>query len=145
MIAKVALLTHRGDRWKELSPEDKKKWEDMAKAEKESIAAGGERPDTTDTTGKRKAPESDEMVGQADADEADDAADVAKGEDEIPAKEADVDAKEGENEIPAEEADVDAKEEDKCDDTAASPAVNDEAVTSQAEAMEQDAEMRTED
>ena len=27
MIAKVALLTHRGDRWKELSPEDKKKWE----------------------------------------------------------------------------------------------------------------------
>ena len=105
----------------------------MAKAEKESIAAGGERPDTTDTTGKRKAPESDEMVGQADADEADDAADVAKGEDEIPAK----------------EADVDAKEEEKCEDTAASPAVNEEAVTSQAEdgsgAMEQDAEMRTEE
>lgn len=117
----------------------------MAKAEKESIAAGGERPDTTDTTGKRKTPESDEMVGQADAERAD----VAKDDDKIPATQADVDAKEGEDEIPAKEADVDAKEEEKCEDTAASPAVNEEAVTSQAEdgsgAMEQDAEMRTEE
>ena len=106
----------------------------MAKAEKESIAAGGERPDTTDTTGKRKAPESDEMAGHADADEADGAADVAKGQDEKPAKEADDDAKEVENEAPAEEAVVDAKEEDECDDTVAAQAVHVEAVMSLAEA-----------
>ena len=61
-----------GAKWKELSAEDKKKWEEMAKAEKEAIAAGGERPDITAAGSKRKSTEDESEEAEEEADEGED-------------------------------------------------------------------------
>lgn len=56
------IMKLQGARWKELSPENKKIYEDKAKAEKESIAAGGGKIDTAGS--KRKSPEPEKVTDE---------------------------------------------------------------------------------